>query len=378
MKTYRAGIIGCGWRSTGTYNKWHGNTTIPESDRRVLAVYPFSHAQGFTDCDRTEFVAAADFQQESLDRVSKDYGVGHDHLYTDFREMIEKENLDIISIGTQQEQRAEITIHAANSGIKAIYAEKPLTSSLEEAESMAEAVERNKVAFNLGANRRWFPGYEIVRNLVNSGEYGALKTIITYNMDPIFISGSHWLDLINWINCDRPAVSVQGTLTHGGDKFDGNVMTVDPGGHGIIHYENDVTAYCLTTPRGSEQEVICEDASISIIGNGSEWNIRRLSKHDDAGQAGPGTLEKFPDFEPISTTKAIIEELVTAIDTGNPTTRGGIRHAQSSSELIFALMESHRMGGQPVAIPLQTKITLKRGFNPQTDNYRPGRLRKVK
>ena len=285
MKTYRAAIIGCGWRSTGLYP----NFRSPYQ----LSIYPFSHAQAFVACERTEFVAAADFQPDTLERVGNDYGVPADSLYTDFREMIDKEKPDIISIGTQQEQRAEITIHAADAGVKAIYAEKPLTSSLAEAEAMAQAVERNGVAFNLGANRRWAAGYEIVRELANSGELGDLKTIISYNMDPIFISGSHWFDLINWINCDRRAVSVQATLTRGGDAFEGDVMTVDPGGHGVVHYENGVTAYCLTTPRGSEKEVICERGAISIIGNGSEWRLRRLGQHADPGQAGPGTSEDF-------------------------------------------------------------------------------------
>ncbi len=370
MKTYRAAIIGCGWRSTGLYGGWRGPSR--------LSMYPFSHAQGFVESQRTELVAAADFQQETLDRVQKDYEVPADHLYTDFREMIEREKPDIISIGTQQEQRAEITIYAAEHGVKAIYAEKPMTSSLAEAEAMAQAVERNGVAFNLGANRRWAEGYEVVRDLANGGEYGDLKTIITYNMDPIFISGSHWFDLINFINCDRKAMSVEATLTRGGDDFVGDVMTVDPGGHGVVHYENGVTAYCITTPRGSEQEVICEGAAISIIGNGTDWHLRRLGQHADPGQAGAGAQEEFPDFETVSTTQAIIEELVEAIDTGDPTTRGGVRHAQASNELIFAFMESHRRGGAPVELPLESNIRLQRDFNPQSEQYRPGRIRKVK
>jgi len=373
LKTYRAAIIGCGWRSTGLYGGWRERFGPSR-----LAKYPFSHAQGFVESARTEFVAASDFQQETLDRVQKDYEVPAEHLYTDFREMIEKEKPDIISIGTQQEQRAEITIYAAEAGVKAIYAEKPMTSSLAEAEAMAEAVERNGVAFNLGTNRRWSPGYETARDLANGGEYGDLKTIITYNMDPIFISGSHWFDLINFLNCDRRAVSVQATLTQGGDKFVGDVMTVDPGGHGVVQYENGVTAYCLTTPRGAEQEVICEGGAIYMVGNGSEWYLRRLGKHADPGLAGPGSREEFPDFEAISATLAIIEELVNALDTGDPTTRGGVRQAQASNELIFAFMESHRRGGQHVELPLKSNLRLQRDFDPQSEQYRPDKIRKVK
>ena len=69
-------------------------------------------------------MAAADFQPEALERVGNDYGVPAEHLYTDFREMIEKEKPDIISIGTQQEQRAEITVHASDAGVRGIFCRK--------------------------------------------------------------------------------------------------------------------------------------------------------------------------------------------------------------------------------------------------------------
>ena len=77
---------------------------------------------------------------------------------------------------------------------------------------MAQAVERNGVAFNMGAKP------PMGRRLRGSSEtwptaasWATSRRSITYNMDPIFISGSHWFDLINWINCDRRAVSVQAT-----------------------------------------------------------------------------------------------------------------------------------------------------------------------
>ena len=75
----------------------------------------------------------------SLEVFGQRYGVGKDHLYTDYKELIAKEQPDILSIATQPEQRAEIAIYAAEHGVKALYCEKALCASLPEADAMVEA-----------------------------------------------------------------------------------------------------------------------------------------------------------------------------------------------------------------------------------------------
>ena len=60
--------------------------------------------------------------------------------YTDYREMLEKEQPDIVSVATQPEHRAEIVIYAAEHGVKAIYAEKAMAASMDEAAAMVAAV----------------------------------------------------------------------------------------------------------------------------------------------------------------------------------------------------------------------------------------------
>ena len=59
--------------------------------------------------------------------------------YTDYQQMIRQEKPDIVCIATRPATRAEITIFAAENGVKGIYAEKPLCCSMEEADAMVEA-----------------------------------------------------------------------------------------------------------------------------------------------------------------------------------------------------------------------------------------------
>ena len=77
--------------------------------------------------------------------------------------MLEKEQPEIVSVATQPEHRAEIVIDIANHGVKAIYAEKAMAASMEEARAMVDAVEENGVLFNLGTNRRWHPGFDSMK-----------------------------------------------------------------------------------------------------------------------------------------------------------------------------------------------------------------------
>ena len=140
-KQYRAALVGCSRMGAFIDNEVVGT---PHH------VPPYSHAAGYEACDRTDLVAGTDLRPDVLEVFGQRYGVGKDHLYTDYKELIAKEQPDILSVATQPEQRAEIAIYAAEHGVKALYCEKALCASLPEADAMVEAVERNGVALNMG------------------------------------------------------------------------------------------------------------------------------------------------------------------------------------------------------------------------------------
>ena len=79
---------------------------------------PYSHAAGYTACERTTIVAAADVVEKNLERVCSKWNIPE--RYTDYREMIEKEAPDIVSIATRPGNHAEITTFAAEHGVKGI------------------------------------------------------------------------------------------------------------------------------------------------------------------------------------------------------------------------------------------------------------------
>ena len=331
---------------------------------------PYSHAAGYYAEERTDLVACSDLRTEVMEEFGKRYDVPKARQYTDYREMIEKENLDIVSVATQPEHRAKIVIYAAEHDVKAIYAEKAMAASMDEADAMVEAVERNGVAFNLGTNRRWGAGFDKMKEIIDSSELGALRTLIIYANGTLFNTASHNFDLLLRLNSDQPAVWVSAHLPNGDAVIDGDILREDPVGQGMIQFQNDVMAHALLSPRRSEWEAICERGSLTCFNNGWRWNIRRET--EIPGWRTVFAPEAFPEFEPTSSATNIIRDLVHALDTGNPTTRGGVRVAHASTELIFAFMESHLRKGARVELPLKgSKLRLQRDRAPRQPRFSP-------
>ena len=358
MKTYRAAVIGCSRMGGFIDNE------VVDSPRHVP---PYSHGAGFFACERTELVACADFRPDVMEKFGDLYSVPKSGQYTDYKEMIERENLDIVSVATQPEPRAEIVIYAADHGIKAIYAEKAMAASLQEADAMVEAVKRNDVAFNLGTNRRWSPTYDRMKEVIDSGELGALQTLIVYNNGTLFNTASHTFDLVLRLNSDHAPTWVQARLPNN-ETIDGDTLTVDPLGEGVIGFANGVTAHLMLTSRGLEVEAIGKQGTLTAFNDGAQWLLRRRVPYGSAGRTELQAAD-FADVAPASSTLRLIEDLVHALDTGE-STRGGARVALAGMELIYGFIESHRRGGARVELPLGKRtLRLQRNAPPRQPQF---------
>jgi hypothetical protein len=114
--------------------------------------------------------------------------------------------------------------------------------------------------------------------------------------------------------------------------------------------------------------VICENGTLTAYNDGLEWHLRRREVIDPRGRTG---LVTAPFTEPpiASSTLALVKDLVHALDTGEPT-RGGPRVSLASTELIFALIESHRQGGARITLPVQERnLRMQRNRGPNKPKY---------
>ena len=129
------------------------------------------HGNGVQGCANAELVGACDLVDELLAEFDEQFRASNPNLvlYKDFDEMLEKADLDILTIATGDDRHTEPVVAAAEAGVKGIFCEKPLAVSVEAADRMVEAVEEHGVLLSLDHTRRWFPLWCRCQSLVAEG-----------------------------------------------------------------------------------------------------------------------------------------------------------------------------------------------------------------
>jgi predicted dehydrogenase len=97
-------------------------------------------------------------------------------LYSDFRKVLERKDIDAISCATPDHWHALIAMSAFNAG-KDVYGEKPLTYSVAEGRAMLKCLEKTKSVFQLGTQIHATDNYHRVAELVKSGKLGKIHTV---------------------------------------------------------------------------------------------------------------------------------------------------------------------------------------------------------
>jgi predicted dehydrogenase len=127
-----------------------------------------SHARAVKENENALLVAVADISTPAGHGVVSDYG---GTFYQDYNKMLATENLDAVIICTPDHLHLEPTIAVAKAG-KDILLEKPLASTMEDAEGILKAVSENKVRLMVGHCLRFSPQYAYVKECVGRGDIG--------------------------------------------------------------------------------------------------------------------------------------------------------------------------------------------------------------
>ena len=155
-KPIRLGLIGCG----GIVQK--------------------SHLEGLLEIPETVNVSAiSDMVPENLLRIGTAANVPSDQRYNDHRDMLEKADLDAVTIATPHHLHAEHALCAAEAGV-AVISEKPMAMSPEEADTILAATEKHGVPYTVVHNFLFTPGFKVAKNgILEMGNtlYGRAKSL---------------------------------------------------------------------------------------------------------------------------------------------------------------------------------------------------------
>ncbi|MCC6782742.1 MAG: Gfo/Idh/MocA family oxidoreductase [Planctomycetes bacterium] len=135
------------------------------------------HAHVVAVCDLDESRARA-AQQTMLEgyRGKLEGATPEIRVYRDFRELLARDDLDAVTIGTPDHWHALCAIAAARAK-KAIYLQKPLTYSVAEGHALVRAVRENGVVLQVGSQQRSDERFRRACELVRNGRLGKLARV---------------------------------------------------------------------------------------------------------------------------------------------------------------------------------------------------------
>jgi predicted dehydrogenase len=122
-----------------------------------------------------KFVAVCDLDEARRHKAADVVGDGC-KKYHDFRELLDKEKLDAVTIGTVDHWHALTSIAAMKKGLD-VYCEKPLSLTIEEGKAMVAAARKYDRIFQTGSQQRSDKRYRLACELVRNGRVGKVHTV---------------------------------------------------------------------------------------------------------------------------------------------------------------------------------------------------------
>jgi predicted dehydrogenase len=142
----------------------------------------------FIKLPEVKVIAASDVDSKKLKRFtgwvedyysenpSKNKYVGCT-AYSDYKELLERSDIDAVVVVTPDHLHAEISIDTLNAG-KDVYCEKPMAHTIKEGRAMVDATRRNKRVFQTGSMQRSWNDFRKASELVHNGYIGEISKVL--------------------------------------------------------------------------------------------------------------------------------------------------------------------------------------------------------
>ncbi|WP_082233284.1 Gfo/Idh/MocA family protein [Halobacillus massiliensis] len=310
--------------------------------------------------DNVDITAVCDIVEERAMVTAEAFGA---HSYTDYKDLFNKEEVDLVSVCLPNNLHAPVSIAALNAGAH-VLCEKPMATSRQEAEEMIEAAERNNKKLMIGHNQRFVPSHQKAKQLIEAGEIGKVYSFRTtfghggpegwsadgmeswfFKKDEAFIGamgdlGVHKSDLLRYILGEE--------FTEAAGFVENNAkqnITVDDNAVCILRTESGVVGTLTASwayNAGEDNSTVIygekgilrmeDDPAYSLIaqystGETVKYELGQIQSNDAGGQTSTGVIDHFVE--------SVLEDKQPLIDG-----QEGMR----SLEVIIAALESSESG----------------------------------
>jgi predicted dehydrogenase len=358
-RTYRVAVIG----RTGKGNYGHGLDVVWKA------------------IDGVEIVAVAD--EDEKGRAAAAQRLGAKNAYADYRQMLEKERPQIVSVADRfLDAHRDMVVACAAAGAS-IFLEKPMCRTLAEADEMVTACERHHVKLAIAHQTRYSPRLQRVRELIAEGRLGDLLELRGRGKEDsrgggqdLMVLGTHIMDLMRFLAGDAhwcharvlqggkpagkadvkeggegmgPIVGDHITATYGFDK--GALGSF--GTHRAKHGAGSRFGLQVYGSKGVLQLTTGGLPAVWFLDDPSWFPGRSKAAWQEVTSAGLGKPEPLKDGGLGMGNILIVKDLIEAIEKDRQPL-GSMYDGRAALEMILAVYESHRLNA-PVELPLKNR-----------------------
>lgn len=342
MTKLKAAIIGC-----GPCNATRGG----------INSIGYAHARALAPLAEVELVAAASRNSKNVDDFCAEFpGV---QGYTDYREMLQKEKPEWVSICAFPPDREEMALAALEAGCRILLVEKPFTVCIGAARRILAAAAAKKARVYVNHQRRYGRCFEWFKAQVE--KFGPVRQVNLQHPGKGFINfGPHLVDACLLALEGRQPVAIQAAVDWSGEgdyqgvKTEANILATawfDNGSRLAIESGDKFTQPCL--------QAVCENGLVELY----------LSPYDATGSIcrafGAGQAQESPllgeHFHHNDTDMNLFYDrtfvdILASYQTGQPC-RIDAGYALTGLEIILGLYESAKQGKR-IALPLPDCVSL--------------------
>ncbi len=342
---FNAGVIGCG----------RIGSLLSEDKLREK---PCTHAESLSKNQNVQLIAGADTEKDRLKFFSKKWNVKK--VYTDYRQMLEENKFDIISIATSANTHVKIIEDCIKHKTRVILCEKPLSIDIKEAEKAVVMCKSAGILLVVNHSRRFSGDYLKVRDLLRSGIIGELKTIHANvsagapkpedHYDNIgggilLHDGTHLIDTLRFLLGEKEPDNIYAQL-----KFANNGAKVEQNLQALLHYSEGFNVFidCSDRDYFHFEIDIHGDKGRILIGNGiHHYFIKTESPYYEGFNSL--TEKPFPFYDKTPFFEVLVDSLVKNLKTGEiPESCGD--QALLTLKLVMAIYKS-AIDNEKIAYP---------------------------
>lgn len=324
---YKVGIVGCG----GIAN---------------------AHMEGYNKINNVEVVAATDPIEMARNGYIDDYNIPNG--YETIQEMLDDAQPEIVSVCVWHLLHDPVTVEVAKGkSVKGIICEKPMAIGMGRADRMVEACEENDVKLIISHQRRFTPGWEKARDLVQSGAIGIPLRADLRVKDGLANWGTHSIDGARFVLDDPKALWVMGSVERNSEKHERGTV-IEDSCMGLVHFEGGLQFFIQSDLwdnncdagkffiRGTEGMIHITETKVKLFNASTRgWEDIDLGLKDGDKAIGGNS------------NAAQTLELIQWIE-GGPEHRGSGRKARDTVEIMMAIYESARFN-KVINLPLKEK-----------------------